>query len=87
MGTLTPPCIVRKDPGVHGWVIVVYDWSMKETRRRPTGLRVVVLSAVSAVIAPLVFVTIIVLRKAERRFHVQFEHWNKRLQHEIARWS
>jgi len=55
--------------------------------RGPSGLRVIVFSALSAFIAPLVFVAIIVLRKAERRFHVQFEHWNKRLQHEIARWT
>ena len=74
-------------PRVHGWVVVVYDWAMDVSQRRPKGLRVVVLSAVSAFIAPLVFVAIIVLRKGERRFHVHFEHWNKRLQHEIARWS
>jgi hypothetical protein len=72
---------------VHGWVDVVYDWAMDASRRTATGVRVVVLSAVSALIAPLVFVAIIVLRKAERRFHVHFQHWNKRLQHEIARWS
>jgi hypothetical protein len=47
----------------------------------------VVLSALSAFIAPLVFVSIIVLRKAERRVSVQARVWNKRLQHEIARWS
>ena len=36
---------------------------------------------------PLVFVSIIVLRKAERRVNVHARVWNKRLQHEIARWS
>jgi hypothetical protein len=38
-------------------------------------------------LAPLVFVSIIVLRKAERRFNVQARQWEKRLRHEIARWS
>jgi hypothetical protein len=60
---------------------------MDGTESRSRGLRVIVLSALSAFIAPLVFVAIIVLRKTERRFHVQFQHWNKRLQHEIARWT
>ncbi len=46
-----------------------------------------VLSALSALIAPLVFVGIIVLRKVDRRLSVHLRHWNKRLQHEIARWS
>lgn len=50
-------------------------------------LRMVLFSAVAAFFAPLVFVSIIVLRKAERRFNVHARVWNKRLQHEIARWS
>jgi len=50
-------------------------------------LRIIVLSAASAFFAPLVFVSIILLRKAERRFNVHARVWSKRLQHEIARWS
>jgi hypothetical protein len=50
-------------------------------------VRIVFLSAVAAFFSPLVFFSIIVLRKAERRINVQARFWNKRLQHEIARWS
>ena len=50
-------------------------------------LRIIFFSAVAAFFSPLVFVSIIVLRKAERRFNVHARVWNKRLQHEIARWS
>jgi hypothetical protein len=49
--------------------------------------RILVLSALSAFIAPFVFVSIIVLRKVNRRVNTQARFWNKRLQHEIARWS
>ena len=51
------------------------------------GLRIVFLSAIAAFFAPLVFVGILILRKAERRFNFHARVWNKRLQHEIARWS
>jgi hypothetical protein len=60
---------------------------MENAGRRRGGLRVVGLSALSAFMAPLVFVGIIVLRKVDRRVNVQLRQWNKRLQHEIARWS
>ena len=49
--------------------------------------RIVVLSALSAFIAPFVFVSIIVLRKANRRVNVQARFWNSRLRRELARWS
>jgi hypothetical protein len=49
--------------------------------------RVVALSAISGFMAPLVFVSVIVFRKAERRGRAKFRFWNRRLQHEIARWS
>jgi hypothetical protein len=49
--------------------------------------RLLVLSALSAFMAPFVFVSIIVLRKVHRRVNVQARHWNRRMQHEIARWS
>jgi hypothetical protein len=50
-------------------------------------LRIIAVSALAALFAPLVFVGIIVLRKAERRLNFHARAWNKRLQHEIARWS
>jgi hypothetical protein len=50
-------------------------------------LRVMILSGASVVVAPLVFVGIIVLRKVAVRVRVKTRFWNKRLQHEIARWS
>ena len=49
--------------------------------------RIVVLSALSAFIAPFVFVSIIVLRKVNRRVNVQARFWNSRLRREMARWS
>ncbi len=51
------------------------------------ALRVMMLSAATAVVAPFVFVSIIVLRKAAIRMQAKSRFWNKRLQHEIARWS
>jgi hypothetical protein len=49
--------------------------------------RLLVISALSAFIAPFVFVSIIVLRKVNRRVNVQATFWNKRLRRELARWS
>ncbi|HLM96033.1 MAG TPA: hypothetical protein VK283_06935 [Acidimicrobiales bacterium] len=60
---------------------------MESTETPRTRIRIVALSAFSAFLAPLVFVGIIVLRKAERRFSVHARVWSKRLQHEIARWT
>jgi hypothetical protein len=60
---------------------------VNRTSSSSKGLRVVVVSALSAFMAPLVFVSIIVLRKTERRVHSHYRHWNRRLQHEIARWN
>ncbi len=45
------------------------------------------LSASSAMVAPLVFVSIIVLRKIVFRVNAKTRFWNKRLQHEISRWT
>jgi hypothetical protein len=52
-----------------------------------SGPRVVILSALSAFAAPMVFVSVIVLRKVNRRSKVHFRHLNKRFQHELARWT
>jgi urea transporter len=49
--------------------------------------RILVLSGLSAFIAPFVFVSIIVLRKVNRRVNVQARFYNKRLRRELARWS
>jgi hypothetical protein len=49
--------------------------------------RVIAVSAISGFLAPLVFVGVIVLRKVNRRGRIHFRQWNKRLQHEISRWS
>ncbi len=46
-----------------------------------------VLSALSAFIAPLVFVGIIVLRKVERRLKVRLRGWSRRFENEVARWT
>ena len=51
------------------------------------NLRIVLFSALAAFFSPLVFVGIIVMRKAERRVSAHAQVWGKRLQHEIARWS
>jgi hypothetical protein len=50
-------------------------------------LRRIILSGSSAVVAPLVFLGIIVLRKVHHRVGVQTRFWNRRLQHEISRWT
>jgi hypothetical protein len=60
---------------------------MDGSGKRSGGPRLIALSALSAFVAPLVFVSIIVMRKAERRFNGYWRHWSRRLQHEIARWS
>jgi hypothetical protein len=53
----------------------------------PAKSRTVFLGGLSGFFAPLVFVAVIVLRKVTRRVNVKARFWNKRLQHEIARWS
>jgi hypothetical protein len=52
-----------------------------------TSMRTVILSGLSAFVAPLVFVSVIVIRKADRRGRVRFRRLNKRFQHELARWT
>ncbi len=60
---------------------------MSQKSSRSSALRVAILSAFSAFAAPLVFVGVIGLRKVSRRGKVQIRQLNKRLQHEIARWT
>ena len=47
----------------------------------------VFLSALSAFAAPLVFVSVILLRKVNRRGRVHYRRLNKRFQNEISRWT
>ena len=44
-------------------------------------------SAISAVLAPAVLMVLLVIRKLKPRVRFVFRHWNGRLQREIARWS
>jgi hypothetical protein len=60
---------------------------MKQKGGKSSGLRIVVLSALSAFAAPLVFVSVIVLRKVDRRSRIHARRLNKRFQHELARWT
>jgi hypothetical protein len=45
------------------------------------------LSAMSAPFAPLVLMSLVVIRWLRPRMRFIFRHWNGRLQREIARWS
>ena len=54
------------------------------TRRE---LRVMGLSAMSATIAPVVLVCLLMIRKVRPRLRFLFRHWTGRMQREIARWS
>jgi hypothetical protein len=60
---------------------------VERTQNKSHGLRVVVLSAISGFTAPLVFVSVIVFRKTERRVNARYRHVNKRMQREISRWT
>ena len=60
---------------------------VKQKGANTIGPRLVVLSAISAFAAPLVFVGVILLRKVDRRGRVQIRRLNKRWQHELARWT
>ena len=63
------------------------DGSIDGSKSVTREARLLVLSALSAFIAPFVFVSIIVLRKVNRRVNVQARFWNSRLRREMARWS
>jgi hypothetical protein len=54
------------------------------TRRE---LRVLLLSAMSASVAPIVLMCLLLIRKVRPRLRFLFRHWNSRMQREIARWS
>ena len=65
----------------------VYDWGMEGQGRMSRELRITLLSAMSAAFAPLVLMSIFVIRKVTPKIHFRYHHWNKRLKREIARWS
>jgi len=46
-----------------------------------------VLSAMSAALAPLVLAVLLVLRKAMPQVRSLFRGWNRRFEREMARWS
>ena len=60
---------------------------MEHKGRTVRELRIMLLSAMSASVAPAVLTTILVFRKVRPRVRFMFRHWNSRLQREIARWS
>ena len=45
------------------------------------------LSGMSAAVAPLVLMGLLVIRRLKPRVRFIFRHWNGRLQREITRWS
>jgi hypothetical protein len=65
----------------------VYDCGMEGKGPAARELRVMLLSAMSAALAPLVLITLLVIRKLKPQVRFRFRHWNRRLQREIARWS
>ena len=50
-------------------------------------MRVMLLSAMSVALTPLVLTTLLIIRMLKPRLRFQLRHWNRRLQREIARWS
>lgn len=60
---------------------------MENGGRARRDLRVMLLSAMSAMLAPFVLMILLVFRKLRPRLRFVFRHWNGRLQREIARWS
>lgn len=60
---------------------------MERKGRTAREARVMLLSAMSAGLAPLVLMTLLAFRKIRPRLRFIYRHWNGRLQREIARWS
>jgi hypothetical protein len=59
------------------------DTPQKGTNR----VRIMGVSVIAGFFAPLVFVLVFALRKVNRSAKIAARGWNKRLQHEIARWT
>jgi hypothetical protein len=60
---------------------------MEHQGRAARDLRVMLLSAMSAALAPLVLTSLLVIRRLKPRVRFIFRHWNGRIQREIARWN
>lgn len=65
----------------------VYECGVDGEGRPARDVRIMLLSAMSAAIAPLVLMILLVFRRLKPRVRFIFRHWNGRLQREIARWS
>ena len=61
--------------------------SMEGEGRAAKELRIMLVSAMSAALAPAVLTGLLIIRKLKPRVRFVFRHWNGRLQREIARWS
>jgi hypothetical protein len=59
------------------------DTPQKGTNR----IRIMGVSAIAGFFAPVVFVLVLALRKVSRSARFFARGWNKRLQHEISRWT
>jgi hypothetical protein len=62
-------------------------YGVENDRRAARGLRVMLLSAMSASLAPIVLMGLLLIRKIRPRIRFLARHWNGRLHREIARWS
>lgn len=60
---------------------------MEGEGRARRELRVGLLSAMAATLAPFVLLCLLMIRKVKPRLRFLFRHWNGRMQREIARWS
>jgi len=60
---------------------------MEREGRAGKELRIMLVSAMSAALAPAVLTGLLIIRKLKPRVRFVFRHWNGRLQREIARWS
>jgi hypothetical protein len=60
---------------------------MEDEGRMAREVRVMLLSAMSVALTPIVLTSLLLIRKLKPRLRFLFRHWNRRLQHEIARWS
>jgi hypothetical protein len=60
---------------------------MDAKRRAARDVRVMLLSAMSVALTPLVLTTLLIIRKLKPRLRFAFRGWNRRLQREIERWS
>jgi hypothetical protein len=63
------------------------DTPPKGTQKGTNRIRIMGVSAMAGFTAPLVFVLALALRKVSRHAKFFARGWNKRLQHELSRWT